>query len=405
MNTRLKVYGLLLGLILGGAGLYYASKSPAVAEALGKTPKKDAKAAKKAGDEVIPVELADARKGPISAYLTSTANLKALRDVEVASQSEGVVRRIGVEEGDFVQQGQVLCQLDDNQLQVDLKLAEERLEQARLQLEKARIAKEKAATQAANSAADLKRKEQAFAEQLVSAQEVDDVRYRLEEFQHDERSAASGERESRHRVEELEAEIAKAKLLIAHSQVRAPFAGRITQRMVELGKTVRNMDPVFRLASFSPLQAEVHLSEQESHRVEPGQTVAVRLGNETTNSVAGKVIRVSPVVDGATGTVKVTVELQPKDEGFKPGAFVRVDIETDAKSDAILVPRRAIIEDEGETYLFVAEGEKAFRKKVTLGYEWEGDVEVREGVTPGQKIVVAGQGSLKEGDKIRVIEG
>ena len=62
-------------------------------------------------------------------------------------------------------------------------------------------------------------------------------------------------------------------------------------------------------------------------------------------------IRVSPVVDGATGTVKVTVELQPKDEGFKPGAFVRVDIETDAKNDAILVPRRAIIEDEGETYV------------------------------------------------------
>jgi RND family efflux transporter MFP subunit len=315
------------------------------------------------------------------------------------------VRRIAVEEGDFVQQGQVLCQLDDSQLQVDLKLAEERLEQSRLQLEKARIAKEKSATQAVNSAADLKRKEKAFAEQLVSAQEVDDIRYRLEEFQHDERSASSGERESRHRVEELEAEIAKAKLAIAHTQVKAPFTGRITERMVELGKTVRNMDTVFRLASFSPLQAEVHLSEQESHRVEPGQTVSVRLGNESTNSVAGKVIRVSPIVDGATGTVKVTVELQPKDEGFKPGAFVRVDIETDSKTDAVLVPRRAIVEDEGETYLFVAEGEKAIRKKVSLGYEWEGDVEVREGISPGQKIVVAGQGSLKEGDKIRVIEG
>lgn len=405
MSMRLKVYGLLLGLILGGAGLYYASKSPAVAEALGKTPKKDAKAAKKAGDEVIPVELADARKGPISAYLTSTANLKALRDVEVASQAEGVVRQINVEEGDFVQQGQVLCQLDDKQLQVDLELAQERMEQAKLQLDKARIAKEKAATQAANTAADLKRKQQAFAEQLVSAQEVDDVRYRLEEFQHDERAAASGEREARHRVEELDAEIAKSKLLIANSQVKAPFAGRITERMVELGKTVRNMDPVFRLASFSPLQADVHLSEQESHRVEPGQTATVRLGNETTNAVSGKVIRVSPVVDGATGTVKVTVELQPKDAGFKPGAFVRVDIETDAKNDAVLVPRRAIVEDEGETYLFVAEGEKALRKKVTLGYEWEGDVEVREGVSPGEKVVVAGQGSLKEGDKIRVIEG
>ena len=89
MSTRVKVYGLLLGLMLGGGGLYYASKSPAVAEALGKTPKKDEKKAKKGGDEIVPVELADARKGPISAYLTSTANLKALRDVEV--DAEGVM--------------------------------------------------------------------------------------------------------------------------------------------------------------------------------------------------------------------------------------------------------------------------------------------------------------------------
>jgi multidrug efflux pump subunit AcrA (membrane-fusion protein) len=100
--------------------------------------------------------------------------------------------------------------------------------------------------------------------------------------------------------------------------------------------------------------------------------------------------------------VKVTVALEPQ-LGFRPGAFVRVDIRTDTKSDAILIPKRAIIEEDGLNYVYIAARDTAQRTKVQLGYQSEGMVEIRNGISPGQSVVVAGQGALKEGAKIKVL--
>ena len=117
------------------------------------------------------------RKGAISAFVSSTANLRARRDVELAARTEGVVREVLVEEGDLVREGQVLCRLDDSAVKIRLEVTDQQLEQARLQHDKARIRNEKAVTQIANTQTEVKRSEKAFAEGLVSEKEVDDLRY------------------------------------------------------------------------------------------------------------------------------------------------------------------------------------------------------------------------------------
>jgi RND family efflux transporter MFP subunit len=227
-------------------------------------------------------------------------------------------------------------------------------------------------------------------------------KYRLEELIHDQKVAASETKEFQHRVSELDAEIAQAKLEIARTQIRAPFAGYVTQRTVNIGQRVRAMDALFNVGSFTPLYAEVHLSERDTRGVRPGQAASIRLGSEDTVTVKGRVERISPIVDQASGTVKVTVALDPK-PGFRPGAFVRVDILTDTKSDAILIPKRAIIEEDGQNYVYVATKDAAQRTKVQIGYQSEGMVEIRSGVNPGQSVVVAGQGALKDGSKVKVL--
>ena len=114
-------------------------------------------------------------------------------------------------------------------------------------------------------------------------------------------------------------------------------------------------------------------------------------------------MRVSPVVDDQTGTVKVTVELRAAGTNYRPGAFVRVRIETDTRQQTTLIPKRAVIERDGETFVFVNDGETAHRRPVELGYEDGDAVEVRNGVAVGDNVVVAGQGKLKDGDKTRVV--
>jgi RND family efflux transporter MFP subunit len=131
----------------------------------------------------------------------------------------------------------------------------------------------------------------------------------------------------------------------------------------------------------------------------------VRLGIDGDTRTNGHIERISPIVDQTTGTVKVTIQLQPTDRGFRPGAFVRVDIRTDTRRDAVLIPKRALIEEDGENFVYIATGDTARRTKVSLGFESEGTVEIRSGLNAGQQVVVAGQGALKEGAKIKPMRG
>jgi RND family efflux transporter MFP subunit len=359
---------------------------------------------KKNEKEATPVELATARVGEISSFVTATANLRAVRDVAVATQAEGIIHKVIAEEGDFVNEGQLLCQIDDTQHRIRLDLSQEKLAQAKVQMDKARIREEKAVAQIGHTRAELLRYEKANKEGLVSDKEVATYRYRLEELQHDQKVAVSEMKELQHRVAELDAEIAQTRLELSRTQIKAPFAGYITLRMVTIGQRVRALDALYNIGAFSPLYADVHLSERDTRLVKASQTASIRLGSDEKMSVSGTVERIAPVVDQASGTVKVTIALQPT-PGFRPGAFVRVDIKTDSKADAILVPKRAVVEEDGQSYIFIASGESAKRTKVELGYANEGMVEIRAGVNAGQKIVVAGQGSLKESSKIKVVQG
>ncbi|MFN3323912.1 MAG: efflux RND transporter periplasmic adaptor subunit [Bryobacteraceae bacterium] len=407
MSARVRVYG-FLALVLAVAGGVWLVKSkkigPFGVEAKEKGSDGKAKKDKTGEREFIPVELVAAVRGPISSYVSSTGNLRALRDVAVATQQEGIVQRVHVEEGDLVKEGDVLCTLDDAQLRIRLELAKEKMAQAKVQLEKARIRWEKAAVQIDNARTEFERYSKAHREGLVSAQEVAQYKYRLDEFEHDHRVATSEIKELSHRVAELEAEIAQADLELSRTRIRAPFSGLITRRSVELGQRVRTLDALFNLGAFSPMYADIYVSEREAQRVRPGQGATIRLGSDGTAAEPGKVERISPIVDQATGTVKVTVELNPRDPSFRPGAFVRVEVRTDTRNDAVLIPKKALLEEDGTNYVYIAEGEKARRSKVDVGYEAEGMVEVKSGVNAGEKVVTAGQGALKEGSKLRVIE-
>ena len=399
MKIRVKVYGFLVMVaVLAAAwhfGYPYLDKDS-------ETPSADASQEEKSDEGAIPVLLEQVRQGSISSFLTSTSNLRALREVDLMAQTEGTVRRVSAEEGDYVREGQLLCVLDDRELVIRRRLTEEKLAQTRIQLEKARIRGEKVQVQIKNTALELDRKERAYADDLVSEEEVATLRYRIAELEHDERAAASEVREFTHRVSELETEIEQVQLEISRSELRAPFSGHLTRRTVELGQTVRGSDALFRLGAFSPLYADVHVAEREARLVRPGQAAAVALDAGGTESSQGRVIRISPVVDESTGTVKVTIELVSSDSFFKPGAFVRVDIRTDTREQATIVPRRALREQDGESFVFLVRDGVAHRRPVRLGYQRDQEVEVLEGVDPGDPLVVAGHGQLNEGSKVRV---
>jgi membrane fusion protein (multidrug efflux system) len=119
----------------------------------------------------------------------------------------------------------------------------------------------------------------------------------------------------------------------------------------------------------------------------------------------GRIQKISPVVDTASGTVKVTVEAVAPPSSVRPGAFVSVGIVRETRPQALVVPRPAVIRELQETFVFVAEGDVARRRSVRVGLE-EGDrLELLGGVAAGEQVVTSGQGALKDGARIKVGQG
>ena len=118
---------------------------------------------------------------------------------------------------------------------------------------------------------------------------------------------------------------------------------------------------------------------------------------------AGSVARVSPVVDAATGTFRVVAQFKDDSGKLRSGMFGRVRIVYDQRSDALVVPRAALVGDNKDASVFVVDKDVAKRRKVTLGYADGGQVEIVDGLAEGEKVVTLGQAALRDGAKVQVI--
>jgi multidrug efflux pump subunit AcrA (membrane-fusion protein) len=134
-----------LGVLAAAGGAYWAQQKYQIFSLSAKADdkKKDGKSGKKGEAEAVPGELATANTGDMAVSIASSGNLRALREIVLSTQAEGRVRRVLVEEGDFVDEGRLLVQIEDRPIRIRLDLARERLAQAQFQLEKAKLRQDK----------------------------------------------------------------------------------------------------------------------------------------------------------------------------------------------------------------------------------------------------------------------
>jgi len=357
-----------LVLALAGGGYYMYSKKSgggdgkANAAAAATNSKEKGKNGKDDKEKApVPVNVASIASAPISSYISSTANVVAENEVKIVAESEGRIERLLVEEGDYVSQGATLATL----VRGDAQMLREK---ARVRASNARIA--------FNRAKDLNTRDlmsKGDYEKIVMEKEV------------------------------AEAELGEAEWRLAKTTIRAPFAGRVTERMVNAGQHLRPGDTLFTLTDYDPLIARIFLPERDVIALKTGREVRMTLRAANEITFQGRIRQISPVVDTATGTVKVTVEAVKPPDAVRPGAFVSVDIVRDTKLNAIRVPREAVIRELRGAQVFVVEGTVAKRRAMTLGLE-EGDyIEALSGVEACDKVIVAGQGALRDGSVVKIL--
>ena len=311
-------------------------------------------------EEAIPVEVVPAARRPVAASYAGTAPLEARAESQVVAKTSGVALQVLAEVGQQVRAGQVLVRLDSAR-------AELQAAQSEAQLRKLE--------------ANFNRSRQLASQQLLSANDLDQLKFDLE-------NARAVNR--------------MARLELSYANVLAPISGVIAERSIKPGNFVQINTPIFRIVDTSRLEATLNVPERELATLKAGLPVQLGVDALPGQVFQGRVDRVAPVVDSGSGTFRVVCAF---DGGglLQPGMFGRMKIDYDQRADALTVPRNALLEDDDDPAVFVVRGDKAARVPVKLGYYDGPWVDVRDGLKPGDRVVTAGKVALREGSKVQVI--
>lgn len=310
----------------------------------------------------VPVETSNPVRGDVFAVYSGTAPIEAYAEADVIAKVEGEVREILFEEGDEVQEGDVLARLDGDRLRLELDESRARLDKMRRDFERNRELRER---------------------DLLSQGDFEKLRFDLES---------------------LEASYNLARLELDYTRIRAPIDGVISERYIKIGATIRVGDPAFRVTSLDPLVAYMHVPEREYRQIRAGQPVAIDIDALAGQRILATVTRISPVVDPQTGTFKITIEIRDEERLIKPGMFGRMSIVYDRHDNVLQIPRSAVIDERGVEMVFVVENGEAVRRTVQTGYGSDGMVEVTSGLNDTDEVVTVGQIGLKPGARVKVID-
>jgi membrane fusion protein (multidrug efflux system) len=309
----------------------------------------------------VPVEVTTLATGPIEQTLRFSAHLEAERAVEVRSEASRKIVALLVEEGDVVAKGQALLRLEDDEQTTAVARVEGQLAKARWERD---------------------RQEKLFAEKMLSEQEMTKVRYD---------------------VEQLELALSDAQRELSYTVVRAPIAGTVTRRLVRAGDRVAPAQHLFDIVDLDSLVALIYVPERDLARVAVGQPARLTPPSAPDVRYLGEIDRVAPVVDPKSGTVKVTVAV-PFATGIRPGMFLEVELVTAVEPAALLVPKRALVQDGTLTSVWRLKDDSTVERVTIDGVlEDRERITVTAGLAAGDRIVVAGQAGLKPGAKVRLL--
>ncbi len=309
----------------------------------------------------VPVAIEPVSRGSIASYHTATATLDPDKQADILARVSGIVLELAAEEGDRVRENGLLLRIEDDEYRARLREAE---------------------AEEAKQRSRFERVQKMFKQDLVSAEEHESVRNDLQ--------AAESAREI-------------SALQLSYTSVRAPFDGRIVQRFVDPGQTVSEGTSLFTLADMRRLLARVHVPAKEFRNIRTDQPVEITI-DSSRDLLSGKITLVSPVIDPTSGTIKVTIEITDYPQTTRPGDFAEVRIVTDRHTEALLVPKSAVISDKGEQVVFVAADSTAERRVVEIGFQDDRRIEISGGLREGERIVVQGQRSLKDGQPLHILQ-
>ena len=333
----------------------------------------------------VPVVAVAAQLGSLPITIEALGNVVATQTVAVKSRVAGLLERVHFTEGDRVEAGQLLAEIDPRELRVQLAQAEGQLARNRALLENARV--------------DLRRYETLFKQDSIARQQVDTQRALVRQY------------EGQIRVDE--AQVANARLQLGYARVTAPISGRVGLRQVDAGNMVTGAEPngLVVITEVEPISVVFAIPQDELPRVldrmASGERLAVQAFDRTQSNLlaTGVLVSVDNQIDPATGTIKLRAQFDNSDGRLFPNQFVNARLELDTLRDVVTVPAPAIQRGSQGLFVYVVKADRTVElRPVGLGPTDGQRLVVASGLRPGERVVVDGIDRLREGSPVDLVE-
>jgi RND family efflux transporter MFP subunit len=350
----------------------------------------------------MPVEFATVKRAPVAEQILIVGNLIGAATVEVVPRANGRLQVVNVKLGDSVRQGQVIARVEDSEVREQVRGAE-----ASYQVAQASIRQREADLKLAQN--NLERSKNLYERQLLPQQSFDDVDARHQ-------AAVAQLDLAKAQFEQAKARLDELKITLTNTQIVSPVDGFIGKRYLDPGAFASTNAPVASVVDIRTVRMVANLVERDMRRVPVGTAANVEVDAYPGEIFKGRVSRVAPVFDPATRTAEFEIEVPNVGYRLKPGMYSRVQLTINTRSDAITVPRNALVDLAGKTGVFVAapadkaEGTRggapganvmtARFMPVEVGIRDGEAIEITSGLENGARVITTGASALKNGDRI-----
>ncbi len=331
------------------------------------------------GEKIVPVEVSTVTPDTMTRLIALSGTIEPWKKIDIVPNVSGKIESIVVEAGDFVKQGELLAKLDTEPLELRLKQAEAAVAAAEANLNDAEV--------------NLERMKKLRDKKTVSPQALEKAQMAYQSAKASYQQATSNLDLARYNLKE--------------SIMRAPFSGYITSKNMDEGDNISPMTPgqsVVTLMEISRLKIAGTVSHRNFPAIREGMPVIIRVDTYPDSTFHGEVFTVSPAADVMTRSFHIQASAENPFLIMHPGMFARLWIVSEKKEGVLSIPMDALIMDEEKSTVFMVEGDRARKKIIKTGIRENTTVEVVEGLSPGDEVIVTGKSNLIDGTRI-IIEG
>jgi membrane fusion protein (multidrug efflux system) len=324
-----------------------------------------------------PVATASARVVDLEESIRVSGELVAHLRTSLSAEISGRVTGVALEEGDPVEVGTPVIEIDPERRELEVKTVRAQAAQADATFDKEQR--------------ELARVRTLHDKAIASQSQLD--------------AAETALALARAGAEAARARLGVSERALRDASVAAPFAGLLARRYVNLGEFVQPGTPLFDLVALDPIDIVFRVAEVDSSRIHKGQQVAVSVAPYPDRQFAAVVDLVSPTIDRDTRTLRVRATLPNPEGTLRPGLFARADLGVEQRRGVVVVPEEAVLERPDGTVVFTLGGEgRVERRLVRTGGSHPEGVEILTGVIAGETVIVRGHTNLVHGAPVRVTD-